>query len=78
MIIEELQTQTIVEKLKEDSLDAGILVAPLKIKGILEKHLFHEPFIVYLTSQHPLYKLARISEKDLSLNDIDILPPPEC
>lgn len=78
LIIEELQTQSIIEKLKEDSLDAGILVTPLKIKGILEKHLFYEPFIVYLTSRHPLHKLVKVSEKDLNLNDIWLLNEGHC
>jgi LysR family hydrogen peroxide-inducible transcriptional activator len=78
LIIEELQTQTIVDKLREDSLDAGILVTPLKSKGIIEKHLFYEPFIVYLTAQHPLHKLAEISEKDLNLNDIWLLQEGHC
>ncbi len=78
LIIEELQTHSIIEKLKEDSLDAGILVTPLKIKGILEKHLFYEPFIVYLTSKHPLHKLEKVSEKDLNLNDIWLLNEGHC
>lgn len=78
LIIEELQTQSIVEKLKEDSLDAGILVTPLKIKGILEKHLFYEPFIVYLTPQHSLHKLEKVAEKDLNLNDIWLLNEGHC
>jgi LysR family hydrogen peroxide-inducible transcriptional activator len=78
LIIEELQTQSIVEKLKEDSLDAGILVTPLKINGILEKHLFYEPFTVYLTSKHPLHKLEKVSEKDLNLNDIWLLNEGHC
>lgn len=78
LIIEELQTQSIIDKLKEDSLDAGILVTPLKMKGIMEKHLFYEPFTVYLTSQHPLHKLANVSEKDLSLSDIWLLHEGHC
>jgi LysR family transcriptional regulator, hydrogen peroxide-inducible genes activator len=78
LIIEELQTQPIVDKLKEDSLDAGILVTPLNIKGIMEKHLFYETFIVYLTAQHPLHKLTEVSEKDLSLNDIWLLNEGHC
>ena len=78
LIIEELQTQSIIDKLKEDSLDAGILVTPLNIKGIMEHHLFYEPFIVYLSPQHPLHKLAQVSEKDLSLNDIWLLNEGHC
>jgi LysR family hydrogen peroxide-inducible transcriptional activator len=78
LIIEEMQTHSIVEKLKEDSLDAGILVTPLKIKGILEKHLFYEPFIVYLTAKHPLHKLETVTEKDLNLDDIWLLNEGHC
>lgn len=78
LIIEELQTQSIIDKLKEDSLDAGILVTPLNIKGIAEKHLFYEPFIVYIPAQHPLHKLEKFSEKDLSLSDIWLLNEGHC
>ena len=78
LIIEELQTLSIIKKLKEDSLDAGILVTPLNIKGILEKHLFYEPFIVYLAPHHPLHKLKNVSEKDLSLSDIWLLNEGHC
>ena len=43
LVIEELQTGQIIEKLKDDSIDAGILVTPLKMRGIVESVLFMSP-----------------------------------
>lgn len=45
--IEELQTQTIINKLKEGSIDIGIVATPLNEPGIREVKLFHEPFYLY-------------------------------
>ncbi len=78
LVIEELQTATIITQLKEDTLDAGILVTPLHQKGIIEKPLFHEPFVVYLSPKHPLQKVAKVSEKELSLKDIWLLNEGHC
>lgn len=78
LIIEELQTQQIIQKLKEDKIDAGILVTPLNLKGIIEQPLFYEPFVVYLAPDHPLRPLKKISERDLSLNDIWLLNDGHC
>lgn len=78
LVIEELQTSRILERLKEDSLDAGVLVTPLHQKGILEKPIFYEPFVVYLSSRHPMAKLDKISEKELSPGDIWLLKDGHC
>ncbi|MDG1262048.1 MAG: hydrogen peroxide-inducible genes activator [Flavobacteriales bacterium] len=45
--IEELQTQTIINRLKEGSLDVGLLATPLNEPGIREIKLFYEPFYLY-------------------------------
>lgn len=54
LIIEELQTQQIINRLNDDQLDAGLLVTPLNVPGIIEKPLFRDPFLVYLSPKHPL------------------------
>ena len=78
LVIEELQTAQIIEKLKDDSIDAGILVTPLKIQGIEESVLFYEPFVVYLSPKHPLLKHRRITEAELSIKDIWLLNEGHC
>ncbi len=78
LIVEELQTQQIIQKLKEDKVDAGILVTPLNHKGIVERPVFKEPFLVYLAPNHPLLSLSKVSDKDLSLDDIWLLNEGHC
>ncbi len=78
LIVEELQTAQITEKLKEDALDAGLLVTPLNLKGIIEKVLFYEPFVVYLSENHALQKSNKVTENDLDLNDVWLLSEGHC
>jgi LysR family hydrogen peroxide-inducible transcriptional activator len=78
LVIEELQTHQIIHKLKEDRLDAGILVTPLNANGIIERPLFYEPFVVYLSPNHSLHKFKKVSEGDLTLDDIWLLNEGHC
>lgn len=78
LVVEELQTRQIIQKLKKDEIDAGLLVTPLNIKGIVERPIFNEPFMVYLAPNHPLLSLNKISDKDLDLDDIWLLNEGHC
>ena len=78
LIVEELQTQQIIRMLGRDKIDAGILVTPLNSKGIIEQPLFNDPFVVYLNKNHPLYKLEKVSDKDLTLEDLWLLNEGHC
>jgi LysR family hydrogen peroxide-inducible transcriptional activator len=78
LIVEELQTTQILEKLKEDALDAGLLVTPLNFKGIIEKVLFYEPFVLYISEEHTLHKFGKITENDLDLRDVWLLSEGHC
>lgn len=78
LIVEELQTPQIIQKLREDKLDAGILVTPINCKGVIERPIFHEPFLAYLSPGHALLDLDKVSEKDLSLDDIWLLNEGHC
>lgn len=78
IIVEELHTLQIIQKLKEDEIDGGILVTPLKCKWIIERPVFNEPFLVYLSPNHPLLSLNKVSDKDLSLDDIWLLNEGHC
>ena len=76
--VEELQTQQIVDRLKNDALDVGLLVTPLHNASIVEHALFYEPFFLYVSPKHPLAQEKRVREKDLSSKDVWLLTEGHC
>ncbi len=76
--IDELKTADIVKDLEEDRLDAGLLVTPLEESTIHERLLFHEPFYLYVSKDHPLYKRSEIKDKDLNGSDLWLLEEGHC
>jgi LysR family transcriptional regulator, hydrogen peroxide-inducible genes activator len=76
--IEELQTVEMVSRLKEGSLDVGILVTPLSQKTLLEIPVFYEPFFVYFSPEHPLLKRKKIRNSDLSIDEVWLLSEGHC
>jgi LysR family hydrogen peroxide-inducible transcriptional activator len=78
LVVQELQTNTIVAKLRKDELDLGILVTPLKEKGIQEYPLFNEPMIGYVGESHRLSPKKEIDVADLDLDDTWLLSEGHC
>jgi len=76
--IEELQTHVIIDRLKEESLDVGLLVTPLGQPQLIEHELFQEPFMVYCSPGHPYLNQSSISEKQLSAKDVWLLSEGHC
>ncbi len=76
--VEEAQTSVLLEKLKDDRLDAGLMATPVNRPGIVERPLFLEPFVVYLHPGHPLAKLKTVPEKELDREDIWLLNEGHC
>jgi LysR family hydrogen peroxide-inducible transcriptional activator len=76
--VEELQTQQIVDRLKNDSLDIGLLVTPLHNSAIIEHPLFYEPFLLYVSPKHPLASAQKVKQKDLSSKDVWLLTEGHC
>ena len=52
IILHEVQTEVMLEKLNKGILDAGILAIPLEMKGLDEIILYTEPFYVAANNQH--------------------------
>ena len=50
--IRELTTEMIVKELMAGNLDIGIVSTPLDIKEIIERPLYKEPFVLYLSLIH--------------------------
>lgn len=76
--IEELNTETIIEKLEDGHLDAAIAATPLQNVNIKERPLYYEPFIAYVTQNHRLYKKKTLEVSDLDLTDMLLLEDGHC
>lgn len=76
--IEELQTEQIVEKIHAREMDLGLAVTPLEDVTLVQRSLFLEPFMLYVSETHPLAKQKNVDAKDLSPNDIYLLKEGHC
>lgn len=65
LTIKEMQTPDIVSALEKDTIDAGILVTPLKNDHIIERKLFVEEFLLFSSRLHPFFKKKAIKADDL-------------
>lgn len=78
LIVEELQTDEIVVKLKNDTLDAAIAATPLNENNIIEDRLYYEPFMAYIPDGHRLAKDEFVLTSELDINDILLLNRGHC
>lgn len=78
LLVQELQTNVIVDKLRKDELDLGILVTPLEEKGIQEAVLFNEPMVGYVGRNHRLFSKSEIDVAELDLDDTWLLSEGHC
>jgi LysR family transcriptional regulator, hydrogen peroxide-inducible genes activator len=76
--VQEMVTEEIVKKLKNDELDLGIVVTPLDENGVVEKPMFYEKFYVYLSKNHPLLKEKEIHPSQIKSEDLWILQQGHC
>ncbi len=76
--IQELQTHQILDKLRMDQLDAGILATPLDERGIIEKPLYHEPFMAFIPDGHRLSGEEFITNSELKIHDMLLLNEGHC
>jgi LysR family hydrogen peroxide-inducible transcriptional activator len=76
--LEEVQTKDLMTRIKEGSLDVGLLVTPLEDSHIVERVLFYEPFNLYVSPDHPLSKQKTISSDDLNTTDLWLLSEGHC
>ena len=78
LLIEELTTDELVEKLKNGHIDAAIAATPLKEALIQEKPLYYEPFVAYIPESNLLSKKGKIAVADLNPKDLLLLQDGHC
>lgn len=74
----ESNTEQIIEMLKKDEVDAGLLATPLNEKKLTERVLYYEPFYLFANKKHPLSKKTKIKEDDLDIEEIWLLNKGNC
>lgn len=78
LVLNELPTAQIVNHLKMDLLDVGILVTPLDDPQLQEQPLYYEPFVAYLSAENPLLKKQTITPEEMDLSEIWLLNEGHC
>ena len=74
----EAQTDLLVRKLRDGSLDGGIAVGPLDVPGLSERVVCHEALLAYLPSKHPLADKDRLKQAALTDEHVWLLSEGHC
>lgn len=78
LIFEESLTNTVLDGLNNDELDAGIIATPVKSPHIYTEDLYVEPFAGYLSKSHPLNEKEKLTVDDLDQTNIWLLNEGHC
>jgi LysR family hydrogen peroxide-inducible transcriptional activator len=76
--ISELTTNEIMERVKRNQLDAGILAVPLNDDNLVEVPLFDEEFVVYCSKKDDKLKKKYLLPDDLDINRLWLLDEGHC
>lgn len=78
LVFEEIQTDQIISKLITDELDTAIIATPTYRKELIEKPIYYEPFVAYVSEGNALFRKRKISSKDLNVNELWLLKEGHC
>jgi LysR family hydrogen peroxide-inducible transcriptional activator len=79
LLLMEEKTEAVLRLLREGRLDAGILALPLHEDSLHSEFLFEEPFLLAVSSAHPLaYKQGQLKLADLSSQNLLLLEDGHC
>lgn len=74
----ELFSIDIIDQLKKDQIDVGILVTPLNEKSIMEQPLFYEEMLLYTNKKHVLATQKSVQTNELANPDLWLLSNEHC
>lgn len=78
LIFEEVMTEELLDLLDEDLLDVGILATPVERGNIYEEELYYEPFVGYISRDHPLAEKDKLTVDDLDAANLWLLNEGHC
>lgn len=76
--VQELLTEEIVENLRTEKIDVGILVTPLEHAGIIETPLFYEKILLYMNAAQEFAKLENIKLSQINTDNLWLLSQGHC
>lgn len=76
--IAEFTTEILVEKLRLNQIDVGLLVTPLPDPHLFTQHLFYEEFVVYLSKSNELMKKNYVLARDIDVRQLWLLEEGHC
>lgn len=78
LFVNEMITETIIGRLREGRIDAGILVTPLNEAGIKEHVLFYEEMLAYISPKNSAFKKTYVLPTDIDPNKLWLLEEGHC
>jgi LysR family transcriptional regulator, hydrogen peroxide-inducible genes activator len=74
----EYPTEQIMQQLKQELLDCGLLATPLHNPHLEEHPLFYESFVVYTAKSNALYEKKIVKAEELDIKDVWLLNEGHC
>lgn len=78
LIVNEMMTDLMVNRLREGTIDAGILVTPLQEYGVKEHVLFYEELLVYISRKNKDFKKQYVLAQDIDPRKLWLLEEGHC
>lgn len=78
LYVKELITEDIINSLKNNELDAGLVATPLTAKSISYTPLFYEQYFLYVSELHPFFHKESILINELDQADLWLLNQGNC
>lgn len=78
LIIKETITEEVIKELKNNRLDCGLVVTPLKDPSIKEDVLFYEELFVYVSRKNSLYDKKYVLANDIDPDQLWLLEEGHC
>lgn len=76
--IEELTTDTIIDRLARETLDVGLMATPLKVPGLRERVLFQERFLVFAAPEEKMSRKRYVLPADIDPDRLWLLEEGHC
>jgi LysR family hydrogen peroxide-inducible transcriptional activator len=78
LLLYEYQTGPMLDHLQAGDIDVGILALPVPADGLVERHLFDEPFVVAVPERHALSGRRQLKTADLDGETLLLLEDGHC